>query len=50
MDTNVVTDVSVAASADEVMQTLHAARQVIHEMFFDVAEPIIALMDPVEEP
>jgi uncharacterized protein (TIGR04255 family) len=47
MDTTVATSGEVPADSNSVMEALHAARAVIHEMFIDLTEPIQNLMKPV---
>jgi len=47
MDTTVATSEEVSADSNSVMEALHAARAVIHEMFFDLTAPIQPLMQPV---
>lgn len=49
MDTTVATLGEVSADTNSAMETLHAARAVIHEMFFDLTAPIQPLMLPVEK-
>jgi len=49
MDTTVATSSVVTADSKSAMETLHAARAVIHEMFFDLTVPIQPLMQPVSK-
>lgn len=49
MDTTVSTSGEVAADSNSAMETLHAARAIIHEMFFDLTAPIQHRMQPVEK-
>ncbi len=46
MDTTVSTSVEVPAERNSAMDTLHSARSIIHEMFFDLTTTIQPLMQP----
>lgn len=48
MDTTVSTSEVISADITSVMTTLHAARAVIHELFFNLTAPIQHLMQPLE--
>jgi uncharacterized protein (TIGR04255 family) len=49
MDTTVATSGEVLADTNTAMETLHAAREVIHELFLELTEPIQHLMQPVDK-
>ncbi len=49
MDTTISTAGEIPADSESAMEKLHAARAVIHEMFFDLTGPIQNLMQPVDK-
>ncbi|MFZ6873532.1 TIGR04255 family protein [Undibacterium sp. Di27W] len=48
MDTNVVTNIETNADVAEVMAVLNLSHNNIHNMFFEITKPIMALMEPSE--